>query len=414
MKKIFSIFSIALVGVFAVSCSDDEKTVTPTMNVTPTTPIAFEAAGDTVTITVTVSETGWTVTKTGEWFAISATGGETSGSFTVSAIANTSANELTGSIRIASTKEGIEDVIINVTQAGVAATMSVAPTTPIAFGAAGDMVAITVTVVETGWTVTKTGEWFAISATGGETSGSFTVSAAANTSLDELTGSIRIASTEEGIEDVTINVTQAGRAAIPAESVSLDVSAAHIYYLVAPTEPSVEKPATVTLEATVYPPNADDQDVTWSSSDNAIATVANGVVTAVKPGVVDIIVTVAEDITDTCKVFVTTECGFIIADADLATTHNFNAAQTACPEGWRLPAATELTCMCSTNSDGKDNDLTYTAGYYWSSTLFNVNTGIQVSFNHELVGIACTEVALAGMNSIARNVRCIKDVVIPE
>ena len=50
------------------------------------------------------------------------------------------------------------------------------------------------------------------------------------------------------------------------------------------TELEIAKGSTKTLDVTVAPDNATDKTVTWSSSDEAIATVADGVVTAVAVG----------------------------------------------------------------------------------------------------------------------------------
>lgn len=63
------------------------------------------------------------------------------------------------------------------------------------------------------------------------------------------------------------------RKAIPVESVSLNK-----------TETTIEEGSTETLTATVLPANADDPTVTWSTSDAAIATVKDGVVTAIAEG----------------------------------------------------------------------------------------------------------------------------------
>ena len=62
-----------------------------------------------------------------------------------------------------------------------------------------------------------------------------------------------------------------------------------------------------TLTANVLPVDATNKDVTWVSSDPDVATVANGVVTAVKPGKTTITVSVEANstLTDTCEVTVT-------------------------------------------------------------------------------------------------------------
>ncbi|MBP3251303.1 MAG: Ig-like domain-containing protein [Prevotella sp.] len=62
--------------------------------------------------------------------------------------------------------------------------------------------------------------------------------------------------------------------------------------------------STETLTATVYPTDATDKSVTWKTSNEAVATVANGTVTAVAPGTATITVTSSNGSTATCEVTV--------------------------------------------------------------------------------------------------------------
>ncbi len=78
---------------------------------------------------------------------------------------------------------------------------------------------------------------------------------------------------------------------------------------------TVKAGATENLVATVLPSTAANKKVTWKSSDDTIATVANGVVTGVKAGTATITVTsVSGNFTDTCTV--TVESAAIYGDVD--------------------------------------------------------------------------------------------------
>lgn len=101
-----------------------------------------------------------------------------------------------------------------------------------------------------------------------------------------------------GIDTVsdTVDITVVPKdVSVPVTGVALDK-----------TEVSVAKGEKATLTATVTPDNADVKTVTWSSSDEKVATVVDGVVTAVAEGTATITVKTTDgDFTAACTVTVT-------------------------------------------------------------------------------------------------------------
>ncbi|NLY43025.1 MAG: hypothetical protein GX066_03435, partial [Clostridiaceae bacterium] len=81
---------------------------------------------------------------------------------------------------------------------------------------------------------------------------------------------------------------------VPVTGVSLDIK-----------EATLKVGQILQLTATVEPENATNQEVTWSSSDESVATVENGIVTAVGAGTATITVTTVDGgLTDTCIITV--------------------------------------------------------------------------------------------------------------
>ena len=75
---------------------------------------------------------------------------------------------------------------------------------------------------------------------------------------------------------------------------------------ISPSTASVEMGETVQLTETILPTNATDKSVSWSSSNQSIATVSNGLVTGVSAGSATITVTTTDGgLTATCAVTVT-------------------------------------------------------------------------------------------------------------
>ena len=102
--------------------------------------------------------------------------------------------------------------------------------------------------------------------------------------------------TADGGKTATCEVTVTA-ASVPVTGVTLSQNQASLYYN--------RTPNTLTLTATVTPDNATNQAVTWTSSNPSVATVKNGVVTAVAPGIAVITATTQDgNHTATCTVTV--------------------------------------------------------------------------------------------------------------
>ena len=155
-------------------------------------------------------------------------------------------------------------------------------------------------------------------------------------SLDAATGIISGTPTTE--ETSTFTVTATNNVGSASKEYTLNIKAVSVTGVTLdPTELSLYTGESKPLTATVQPADATNQDVTWSSNNNAVATVENGTVKAVGEGEATITVTTAEgSYTATCAVKVTDPVYSMTTD--LATL-DFAAAYT----GYDQPAAKTVT-----------------------------------------------------------------------
>lgn len=156
------------------------------------------------------------------------------------------------------------------------------------------------------------------------------------------------------------------------ESVSLDK-----------TEALLAIGKTVTLSTTISPDNATDKTVSWTSSDESVATVANGVVTAVAPGNATITVTTTDGgQTATCAITVRPKMPIeYVAEYNIgATAGTFATSQAndasgyytwaeanttgTVPDGYHVPTNTELWAIApDASANTKFNENVSTSDY---------------------------------------------------
>ena len=140
----------------------------------------------------------------------------------------------------------------------------------------------------------------------------------------------------------TITVSSSAPVPVPVESISLDQ-----------TDLTLTVGGTATLTATVLPENADNKNVTWTSSNSSIATVdANGKITAVAPGLAVVIATTVDGgKVATCAVTVTNPAVPVQSVSLDKTTLDLNIGENATLVATVLPENADDKTVTWTSSN---------------------------------------------------------------
>lgn len=129
---------------------------------------------------------------------------------------------------------------------------------------------------------------------------------------------------------------------------------------------------TLTLTADVYPENATDTSVTWSSSDSSVATVSNGIVTAVGEGSCEITATTSNGVSESCTVDVSAATEPVTDPTDPSASSDYDKYVLG---DWRLTYVWDNEANEDIPADqyGMSSKLTFNADHTASMT-FNTES----------------------------------------
>ena len=167
-----------------------------------------------------------------------------------------------------------------------------------------------------------------------------------NTSVATVNGSGTVTGVAGGSATITVRTADGGFTAtcqvtviVPVTSVSLNKSAT-----------TIRAGSSETLTATVYPADATNKTVTWSSNNTSVATVSSGIVTGVSAGSATITVRTADGgFTATCQVTVTVPVSSVSLNKS-STTINKGNSETLIATVYPVDATNKAVTWSSNNT----------------------------------------------------------------
>ena len=164
-----------------------------------------------------------------------------------------------------------------------------------------------------------------------------------NTSIATVSSTGLVTGVAQG--SATITATAEAESGTVTDTISITVTPVAVTSVsLSSNSETVKEGKTVTLTHTVYPTNATNKNVTWSSSDTSVATVSSGVVTGISAGTATITVTTVDgNKTATCTVVVTAasaagEETFSITYTDLPSTYQTGSTVYTADSGIKFQA----------------------------------------------------------------------------
>ena len=194
-------------GIVTFTADGKTYTVTASQNgvatyfeITPTT-LSFTSSGGSKSVSV-MSNQPWMVSADASWLKLSDNSGTSDATLSVTAEENTSTSSRSGTITF---KAGGNTYSVSVTQEEANPTFSVTPEA-LSFTASGGNQSVSVTSNQT-WTASAADAWITLSETSGTGDATLTITAQANKSAGNRTGTITF---NAGGTSKTVNVTQEG------------------------------------------------------------------------------------------------------------------------------------------------------------------------------------------------------------